>query len=51
MDVREDELPVFWACGVTSEAVAAAARSAFCITHCPGCMLITDRLNHNLASF
>ena len=49
--VAADELPVFWACGVTPQAVAAAARPTFCITHSPGCMLITDRLNHELAAF
>jgi uncharacterized protein YcsI (UPF0317 family) len=49
--VAADELPVFWACGVTPQAVAAAARPPFCITHSPGCMLITDRLNHELAAF
>lgn len=48
--VEADELPVFWACGVTPQAAVAAARPAFCITHSPGCMLITDRLNHELAS-
>jgi uncharacterized protein YcsI (UPF0317 family) len=50
VDVASDELPVFWACGVTPQAVVAAARPAFCIRHSPGCMLITDRLNHELAS-
>jgi uncharacterized protein YcsI (UPF0317 family) len=49
--VAADELPVFWACGVTPQAVVAAARPPFCITHAPGCMLLTDRLNHELASF
>lgn len=49
--VGPDELPVFWACGVTPQAVVAASRPAFCITHAPGCMLLTDRLNHELASF
>ena len=48
--VAADELPVFWACGVTPQAAVAAVRPAFCITHAPGCMLITDRLNHELAS-
>jgi len=48
--VADDELPVFWACGVTPQAIVAAARPAFCITHAPGCMLITDRLNHELLS-
>lgn len=50
VEVMDDELPVFWACGVTPQAVVAAARPAFCITHAPGCMLVTDRLNHELAS-
>jgi uncharacterized protein YcsI (UPF0317 family) len=49
--VGPDELPVFWACGVTPQAAVAAARPAFCITHSPGCMLLTDRLNHELALF
>ena len=46
--VRDDELPVFWACGVTPQAAIAAARPAFCITHAPGHMLVTDRLNRDL---
>lgn len=49
--VRDDELPVFWACGVTPQAVAMRARPPLCITHAPGCMLVTDLLNHRLASF
>jgi len=49
--VRPDELPVFWACGVTPQAAIAQARPAFCITHAPGAMLITDLFNHQLASF
>jgi len=48
--VADDEVPVFWACGVTPQAVIAAARPAFCITHSPGCMLVTDRLNHEFAT-
>ena len=35
--VRPDELPVFWACGVTPQAAIAAVRPEFCITHAPGC--------------
>ena len=49
--VMDDEMPVFWACGVTPQAVVMAARPAFCITHAPGCMLVTDLLNHRIASF
>lgn len=48
--VAEDELPVFWACGVTPQAVVAEAAPEFCITHAPGSMLITDLLNAKLAS-
>ncbi len=48
--VHDGELPVFWACGVTPQAVVAAARPTFCITHAPGCMLITDLRNSALAS-
>jgi uncharacterized protein YcsI (UPF0317 family) len=47
--VAEDELPLFWACGVTPQAVIAAARPAFAITHAPGCMLVTDVPNSRLA--
>jgi uncharacterized protein YcsI (UPF0317 family) len=48
--VEDDELPVFWACGVTPQAVVEAARPSFCITHAPGSMLITDLMNNQLAS-
>jgi uncharacterized protein YcsI (UPF0317 family) len=51
VDVHRDELPVFWACGVTPQAAIEQARLPFCITHAPGAMLITDLLNHELASF
>jgi uncharacterized protein YcsI (UPF0317 family) len=51
VDVMPDELPVFWACGVTPQAAIRQARPEFCITHAPGAMLITDLLNHQLASF
>ncbi len=48
--VGEDELPVFWACGVTPQAAIAVARPAFCITHYPGAMLVTDRRNSEFAA-
>ena len=47
--VNDDELPVFWACGVTPQAVIAAVKPEFCITHYPGSMLVTDRLNSEFA--
>ena len=48
--IRPGELPVFWACGVTPQAVIAEMKPDFCITHAPGAMLITDLRNSNLAS-
>ena len=50
VEVHEGEVPVFWACGVTPQAAIAQAKPDFCITHAPGAMLITDLLNHQLAS-
>ena len=47
--VAADEIPVFWACGVTPQAVIAAAKLPFAITHAPGLMLVTDLLNKQLA--
>jgi uncharacterized protein YcsI (UPF0317 family) len=51
VEVLANEIPVFWACGVTPQAAIAQARPEFCITHAPGAMLITDLLNHQLATF
>jgi len=47
--VHPDEIPVFWACGVTPQAVIAAAKVPFAITHAPGLMLVTDLKNKQLA--
>jgi uncharacterized protein YcsI (UPF0317 family) len=47
--VAADEIPVFWACGVTPQAVIAAAKLPFAITHAPGMMLVTDLKNTQLA--
>ena len=47
--IGDDEIPVFWACGVTPQSVIAAARPDFCITHYPGTMLVTDRRNTEFA--
>ncbi len=51
VEVRPGEIPVFWACGVTPQSVVAAARPAFCITHAPGHMLVTDLRTSRLAAF
>jgi uncharacterized protein YcsI (UPF0317 family) len=49
LPVDDDELPVFWACGVTPQSVVATVKPEFCITHYPGSMLVTDRRNVELA--
>jgi uncharacterized protein YcsI (UPF0317 family) len=47
--IHDDEIPVFWACGVTPQSVIMAAKPDFCITHYPGAMLVTDRRNTEFA--
>lgn len=49
VEVRADELPVFWACGVTPQAVIASMKPEFCITHAPGSMLVSDLKNAQLS--
>mmetsp|Transcript_3757 Transcript_3757/g.8112 ORF Transcript_3757/g.8112 Transcript_3757/m.8112 type:complete len:294 (-) Transcript_3757:123-1004(-) len=40
--VREGEVPVFWACGVTPQEALREARLPFAITHAPGHMFVSD---------
>jgi uncharacterized protein YcsI (UPF0317 family) len=47
--IKDDEIPVFWACGVTPQSVIMTAKPEFCITHYPGTMLVTDRKNTEFA--
>jgi uncharacterized protein YcsI (UPF0317 family) len=47
-EVRADELPLFWACGITPQSVVLEARPSLCITHSPGHMLVTDLRNASL---
>ena len=48
VDIREGETPVFWACGVTPQAVVMNSKPPLAITHAPGHMLITDTKNVDL---
>ena len=41
-ELRHDDVPVFWACGVTPQAVAAKARIPEMITHAAGHMFVSD---------
>ena len=51
--VAGDELPLFWACGITpqsaAEAAVQSAKLPLFIAHTPGHMLVTDQLNSSLA--
>jgi uncharacterized protein YcsI (UPF0317 family) len=40
--IRDGEVPVFWACGVTPQAALQQARLPLAITHSPGCMFVSD---------
>jgi uncharacterized protein YcsI (UPF0317 family) len=48
--IGKGEVPIFWACGVTPQAVVMEAKPELCITHSPGHMFITDLLNEELAT-
>ena len=50
IEIAEDQVPVFWACGVTPQAVAMSARPPLMITHSPGHMFVTDRLDTEYAA-
>lgn len=43
VEVRDGEVPVFWACGVTPQCALMQARLPIAITHAPGHMFVTDR--------
>ena len=48
IEIRNNETPVFWACGVTPQSAIEAAKIPLAITHSPGHMLICDVLNSEL---
>lgn len=45
--IHEDDIPLFWACGVTPQLAIMNAKPDICITHTPGCMLVTDLKNRD----
>lgn len=45
-----DDVPVFWACGGTPQAVALASKIDFMITHKIGHLFITDKLSEAIAA-
>ena len=50
-EIRDGEVPVFWACGVTPQAVAMNSKPPLMITHSPGYMFITDAVDEDYAVF
>lgn len=49
VEIKEGESPVFWACGVTPQAVVMMVKPEIAITHDPGHMFVTDVVNESLA--
>jgi len=48
---KAGEVPVFWACGVTPQVAIANAAPDLAFSHSPGCMLLTDWRNAEMAVF
>lgn len=46
--IHDNEVPVFWPCGVTPQNVVMESKPTLAITHAPGHMLITDIRNTEL---
>ena len=49
VDILPGEEPVFWACGVTPQAVALNCKPSLMITHVPGKMWVTDKRDADYA--
>lgn len=49
-EIPDNQIPVFWACGVTPQNAIRMAKPEICITHTPGSMLITDLPAHGNAT-
>jgi uncharacterized protein YcsI (UPF0317 family) len=47
--IAPGEVPVFWACGVTPQAVIMQVKPELAITHAPGYMFVSDRRDSELA--
>jgi uncharacterized protein YcsI (UPF0317 family) len=46
--IRQGEIPVFWACGVTSALAATSAQLPLVLTHAPGHMFVSDLKDEDL---
>lgn len=43
VEIKDDEIPLFWPCGVTPENVLKEVKLPFAITHSPGHMFVCDK--------
>jgi hypothetical protein len=50
VDIRDGEVPVFWAYGVTPQAAVTASRPPLAICHAPGHMAVTDARDTDLVT-
>ncbi|XP_048341151.1 D-glutamate cyclase, mitochondrial [Sphaerodactylus townsendi] len=49
VQAHPEDVPVFWACGVTGVEAISNCKSPLAFTHAPGCMFITDLKDKNAA--
>ena len=43
IEIKDDEIPLFWPCGVTPQSVLKSIKIPFAITHSPGYMFVSDK--------
>ncbi len=43
VEIKDDEIPLFWPCGVTPQNVLKEVKLPFAITHSPGYMFVSDK--------
>lgn len=48
VEIREGEIPVFWACGVTPQTALQEAKLPVAVTHSPGYMMVCDLTDDEL---
>jgi hypothetical protein len=48
VELKDGEVPVFWACGVTPQTALLTAKLPVAITHSPGYMMVCDLLEEEL---
>jgi uncharacterized protein YcsI (UPF0317 family) len=50
IEVKADEVPVFWGCGCTPQTAALASKPELMITHKAGFLFVTDMLSEEIAA-